>query len=569
MTDIENSEPALVPVTNRAPVRPDSPTFAELGVRAETVEALAKAGITRAFAIQEYALPIAMRGTDLIGQAPTGTGKTLGFGLPMLERLLAPSEGSDGVPQALVVVPTRELASQVAKDVEMASGSRGTRVLVIYGGRAYEPQVEALRKGVEVVVGTPGRLLDLARQRHLDLSNVHALILDEADEMLDLGFMPDVESILEQVSSSRQTMLFSATMPGPVVALARRFLTRPVHIRAEMPDESRTVPTTHQHVYRAHALDKAEVLSRVLQAADRGLAIVFVRTKRTADKVAADLSERGFAAAPVHGDLGQGAREQALRAFRAGKVDILVATDVAARGIDVAGVTHVVNYQCPEDEKIYLHRIGRTGRAGEKGVAVTFVDWDDLARWKMVNTALNLPFADVPETYSTSDHLYTDLDIPRTATGSLPRAQQVRAGLAAEQLEDVGETGRRSKSPAKSPGAGSRPSSRSVSQPGGDSASSKSDESRPARGRNRSRQRTRGGAGTAALIEFEASDSGASSQASASPSSAAGGPDKASDAEGRPKRRRRRGGRGRGEGSASSSSGSEQTANDSSPAEAS
>ena len=177
--------------------------------------------------------------------------------------------------------------------------------------------------------------------------------------------------------------------------------------------------------------------------------MVFVRTKRTADKVAADLSERGFAAAAVHGDLGQGAREQALRAFRAGKIDTLVATDVAARGIDVAGVTHVINYQCPEDEKIYLHRIGRTGRAGEKGVAVTFVDWDDLARWRMVNEALKLPFPDPPETYSTSDHLYEALDIPRTAKGTLPRDQRVRAGLAAEQVEDLGETGRRNRVPRR------------------------------------------------------------------------------------------------------------------------
>ena len=255
-------------------------------------------------------------------------------------------------------------------------------------------------------------------------------------------------------------------MPGPVVALSRRFLTRPMHIRAEMPDESRTVPDTHQHVFRAHALDKAEMLARVLQAEGRGLSMVFVRTKRTADKVALDLSERGFAAAAVHGDLGQGAREQALRAFRAGKVDILVATDVAARGIDVAGVTHVINYQCPEDEKIYLHRIGRTGRAGEKGCAITFVDWDDLTRWRMVNEALQLPFPDPPETYSTSDHLYEALDIPRDAKGMLPRDQRVRAGLAAEQVEDLGETGRRGRSHARTarPGqlSGLRPSGRRV-----------------------------------------------------------------------------------------------------------
>jgi superfamily II DNA/RNA helicase len=546
--------------------------FASFGVNASIVQALSEAGITHPFPIQALTLPIALAGTDVIGQARTGTGKTLAFGIPVLERVTAAGGHTreDHRPLALIVVPTRELCVQVTNDLQRAGRLLGTRVTAVYGGRAYEPQVEALRKGVEVVVGTPGRLLDLARQRHLDLSNVHALILDEADEMLDLGFMPDVELILEQVSPSRQTMLFSATMPGPVVALARRFLTRPVHIRAEMPDESRTVPTTHQHVYRAHALDKAEVLSRVLQAEGRGLAIVFVRTKRTADKVALDLSERGFAAAPVHGDLGQGAREQALRAFRAGKVDILVATDVAARGIDVAGVTHVVNYQCPEDEKIYLHRIGRTGRAGEKGVAVTFVDWDDLARWKMVNTALNLPFADVPETYSTSDHLYTDLDIPRTATGSLPRAQQVRAGLAAEQLEDVGETGRRTKSPAKSAGAGSRPSGRSGGQSGsqssGDSPSSNGGESRPPRNRDRSRQRTRGGAGTAALIESGAADSAPSESASSAPAGVDSGP--ATDADGRPKRRRRRGGRGRGEASEGVAGGTEQSSSDSSAVDA-
>ncbi len=407
-------------------------------------------------------------------------------------------------------------------------------MLAVYGGRAYEPQVEALKAGVEIVVGTPGRLLDLARQRYLDLSGVRALVLDEADEMLDLGFMPDVESILEQVASDRQTMLFSATMPGPVVALARRFLTRPVHIRAEMPDENRTVPTTHQHVFRAHALDKAETLSRVLQAKDRGLAMVFVRTKRTADKVAADLSERGFAAAAVHGDLGQGAREQALRAFRAGKIDTLVATDVAARGIDVAGVTHVINYQCPEDEKIYLHRIGRTGRAGEKGVAVTFVDWDDLARWRMVNEALKLPFPDPPETYSTSDHLYDALDIPRTAKGTLPRDQRVREGLAAEKVEDLGETGRRSKSPARGREATRQDGPRQDSQ--------RQDSQRPAAKRTpRSRTRTRGGAGTTALIESGSVESSAPAEGQHG-TAAQGEP--GADAPAR--RRRRRGGRGRG-----------------------
>ncbi len=493
-----------------------------------------------------------LAGTDIIGQARTGTGKTLAFGIPTLERVAAARAGEaagDPRPLALVVVPTRELCVQVAEDIKRAGRLLGTKLLAVYGGRAYEPQVEALKSGVDIVVGTPGRLLDLARQRHLDLSKVEVLVLDEADEMLDLGFLPDIDAILEMVGKRRQTMFFSATMPGPIVALARRFLTRPVHIRAEMPDESRTVPTTNQHVYRAHALDKAEMLSRVLQADGRGLSIIFVRTKRTADKVAADLTERGFAAAAVHGDLGQGAREQALRAFRAGKVDTLVATDVAARGIDVAGVTHVINYQCPEDEKIYLHRIGRTGRAGEKGVAVTFVDWDDLARWRMVNDALKLPFADVPETYSTSDHLYDELGIPRTARGTLPRGQRVRAGLDAEQVEDLGETGKRGR-PSRTPagrgsdsrGSDSRGSESRGGERGGDARPAR--EERPASTRPpRSRKRTRGGSGSEGGESVGATASETATESSTGPAA----PAAEGDAPAR-KRRRRRGGSGRGAG---------------------
>jgi superfamily II DNA/RNA helicase len=419
--------------------------FTDLGVAEDTTAALAGRGITRPFSIQALAIPLALSGHDLIGQARTGTGKTLAFGLPVLQRLRSPG---DRRPQALVVVPTRELCLQVTGDLALAGSPRDVRVLAVYGGRSYEPQVRALQAGVDVVVGTPGRLLDLARQGHLDLHGVTALVLDEADEMLDLGFLPDVERILALTPSSRQTMLFSATMPGPVVALSRRYLRRPTHVRAEQPEETRVVPTTEQHVFQAHALNKAELLARVLQAGDRGLTMVFCRTKRTCDKVAADLLDRGFAAAAVHGDLGQGAREQALRAFRNGKVDVLVATDVAARGIDVTGVTHVVNYQCPEDEKVYLHRIGRTARAGGSGVAVTFVDWDDVPRWRLVNSALDLPFPDPVETYSTSEHLYEALDIPADATGILPRAARTRLGLAAEEVEDLGETGRARSRPA-------------------------------------------------------------------------------------------------------------------------
>jgi superfamily II DNA/RNA helicase len=259
--------------------------------------------------------------------------------------------------------------------------------------------------------------------------------------MLDLGFLPDVERILRMVPDERQTMLFSATMPGPIITLARTFLNRPTHIRAEETDASAIHERTAQFVYRAHALDKIEVVARVLQAESRGLTMVFTRTKRTAQKVADDLTERGFAAAAVHGDLGQGAREQALRAFRSGKVDVLVATDVAARGIDIEGVTHVVNYQCPEDEKTYIHRIGRTGRAGRTGVAVTLVDWDEEPRWKLISDALGLDMPVPVETYSTSEHLQSDLGISSDTTGRLPLGQRTRAGLAAEPEEKL-TTGR-------------------------------------------------------------------------------------------------------------------------------
>uniref|UniRef100_UPI0025EC1490 DEAD/DEAH box helicase n=1 Tax=Lapillicoccus sp. TaxID=1909287 RepID=UPI0025EC1490 len=334
------------------------PTFADFGVHPDIVDALAAHGIVHPFPIQAMTLPVALGGHDIIGQAKTGTGKTLGFGVPILQRVISPvDEGFDamarpGKPQALAVAPTRELAVQVATDLERAGARRGIRVLTVYGGRAYEPQIDALKRGVEVVVGTPGRLIDLAKQGHLDLSQARTVVLDEADEMLDLGFLTDVETLMSLTPASRQTMLFSATMPGAIVALARRYMQQPTHIRA-MGDENEnahTVKAVTQYVYRAHAMDKVEMLARILQARDRGLCLVFSRTKRTAAKVADDLAERGFAAAAIHGDLGQGAREQALRAFRNGKVDVLVATDVAARGIDVDNVTHVVNFQCPEDE---------------------------------------------------------------------------------------------------------------------------------------------------------------------------------------------------------------------------
>ncbi|MFJ5862793.1 DEAD/DEAH box helicase [Streptomyces parvus] len=433
-------------------------TFRDLGIFPETAEALEAVGITSPFPIQELTLPVALSGSDVIGQAKTGTGKTLGFGLPLLERVTVPADVEAGrakpeqltdAPQALVVVPTRELCTQVTNDLLTAGKVRNVRVLAIYGGRAYEPQVEALKKGVDVIVGTPGRLLDLAGQRKLDLSHIRGLVLDEADEMLDLGFLPDVERIITMLPAKRQTMLFSATMPGAVISLARRYMSQPTHINATSPDdEGTTVKNTVQHVYRAHNMDKPEMLARILQAEGRGLAMIFCRTKRTAADIAEQLEKRGFASGAVHGDLGQGAREQALRAFRNGKVDVLVCTDVAARGIDVEGVTHVVNYQSPEDEKTYLHRIGRTGRAGAKGTAITLVDWDDIPRWQLINKALDLKFPDPPETYSTSPHLFEELGIPAGTKGVLPRAERTRAGLRAEEVEDLGETGGRGRKAA-------------------------------------------------------------------------------------------------------------------------
>ncbi|MFI8179043.1 DEAD/DEAH box helicase [Actinacidiphila glaucinigra] len=464
-------------------------TFRDLGILPETAEALEAVGIITPFPIQEMTLPVALAGNDVIGQAKTGTGKTLGFGLPLLERVVVPVDVEAGRarpedlvdgPQALIIVPTRELCTQVSNDLLTAGKVRNVRVLAIYGGRAYEPQVEALKKGVDVVVGTPGRLLDLAGQKKLNLRNVRALVLDEADEMLDLGFLPDVEKIIEMLPAKRQTMLFSATMPGAVIGLARRYMSQPTHIRATSPDdEGATVANITQHIFRAHSLDKPELVSRVLQADGRGLAMIFCRTKRTAADLAEQLEQRGFASGAVHGDLGQGAREQALRAFRNGKVDVLVCTDVAARGIDVEGVTHVINYQTPEDEKTYLHRIGRTGRAGASGTAITLVDWDDIPRWQLINKALDLPFNEPEETYSTSAHLYELLGIPEGTKGVLPRAERTRAGLDAEEIEDLGETGGRGR------GRGGRKS--------GPAASTETEE-RPARTRTpRQRRRTRGG----------------------------------------------------------------------------
>jgi superfamily II DNA/RNA helicase len=434
-----------------------NPTFAELGVRDEIVRALAERGIEHSFAIQELTLPLALAGDDLIGQARTGMGKTYAFGVPLLQRITLDTDRTlTGIPRALIVVPTRELCLQVSGDLASAAKhlraeDRRLSVVSIYGGRAYEPQIDALQAGADVVVGTPGRLLDLAQQGHLQLGGVSVLVLDEADEMLDLGFLPDIERILRQIPEARQSMLFSATMPDPIITLARSFMNQPTHIRAEAPHSSAVHSTTEQFVYRAHALDKVELVSRVLQATGRGATMIFTRTKRTAQKVSDELAERGFKVGAVHGDLGQGAREKALKAFRKGDSDVLVATDVAARGIDIDDVTHVINYQIPEDEQAYVHRIGRTGRAGKDGVAITLVDWDELARWETIDKALGLNCPEPAETYSSSPHLYAELDIPADANGTVgaphrPQAKRVSAEKSGEKpARNRGRTRRRTR----------------------------------------------------------------------------------------------------------------------------
>ncbi len=462
------------------------------------------------FPIQEMTLSVALMGTDLIGQARTGTGKTLAFGIPVLQRAVAQHDpdfedlAAPGKPQALVVAPTRELALQVSKDLTMAGKDRGIRVLTVYGGVPYEGQLDALAAGVEVVVGTPGRLIDLMNRRALDISHVKSLVLDEADEMLDLGFLPDVERLLRQTPETRQTMLFSATMPAAIVALARTHMRHPMNIRAESGEDTQMVPATAQFIYQAHDLDKPEMIGRLLQAEGADLMIVFTRTKRQAQRIADDLEERGFNSAPLHGDMAQAAREKALTKFREGKLQVLVATDVAARGIDVTGVTHVVNYTCPEDEKTYVHRIGRTGRAGATGIAITFVDWADLHRWKMINKALDLPFDDPQETYSSSEHFLHDQGItPGTKGRVIPEGQVVIERKPRTDGRGGGRSqgGRGGRQDGRSQGGGR--SSQGGSKEGGgesrqQSAGTEGSGDRPAKKRNRNRRRTRGGKPAAA-----------------------------------------------------------------------
>ncbi|WP_082573169.1 MULTISPECIES: DEAD/DEAH box helicase [unclassified Nocardioides] len=519
-------------------------TFRDLGVHPEICTALERGGIVHPFAIQEMTLSVALVGTDLIGQARTGTGKTLAFGIPVLQRSIATkdpdyTEIAPGKPQALIVAPTRELAIQVSSDLELASADRGLRVLTIYGGVGYDTQIDALEAGVDIVVGTPGRLIDLANRKVLDLSHVHALVLDEADEMLDLGFLPDVEKLLRLTPETRQTMLFSATMPAAIVALARMHMRHPMNIRAESSYENSTVPATAQFIYLAHDLDKPEIIGRLLQAEDADKMIVFTRTKRQAQRIADELVERGFKASPLHGDMAQVAREKALNKFREDKIQVLVATDVAARGIDVSGVSHVVNYTCPEDDKTYVHRIGRTGRAGASGIAITLVDATDVHRWKMINKALDLPFDEPLETYSTSEHLYHDQGIAPGTKGRLipapphvSRADRERAEGGGDRGGRGGERGGRG---GDRGGRGGERGARDGARDGAREGGREGGERKPREGGERTRTRTRSGV---------AADGNAPAAAPAAEGTTTEGAERPAGASRNRRRRRRTGGAG-------------------------
>jgi len=462
-------------------------TFKDLGIDSDICQALESRGITSPFPIQEQAIPLALTGQDIIGQAKTGTGKTLGFGLPLIQSLgLDPSHGA----KALVVVPTRELAIQVAEDLKLATSNRSTTVAAIYGGKAYEGQVAEIDAGAQIIVGTPGRLIDLSKQKKLDLQHIQFMVLDEADEMLDLGFLPDVERLFAYTPAERQTMLFSATMPGAIVSLARKYQNKPVHIRVNDPDEGLTKADIKQFVYRAHSLDKDEVVGRILQAEARGKTIIFCRTKRQAAKLSEELIDRGFNASALHGDMTQEAREKSMTAFRSGKKDILVATEVAARGIDVDDVTHVINYSVPEDEKAYLHRVGRTGRAGRLGIAITFVDWDDLSRWTHIDKELAFGQPEPMETYSSSAHLFADLNIPVGTKG------RVRASTKTESSSSSRSQGARGSQGAQGfkPRAGEKPQRhKKESEPKKPRVPHEGNSEHKQPPRNRTRNRTRGG----------------------------------------------------------------------------
>ena len=382
--------------------------FAGLGLDPRLGDVLVKQGIIKPFPIQAETLPLALVGRDILAQARTGSGKTLAFALPSLNYLLNhpfPGVAAERDPEILVLAPTRELCQQVESVFQELGGQLGIKTMAVYGGTGYDSQIASITRGIDVIVATPGRLIDLMQRGELSLAHVKIMVLDEADEMLDLGFADAVERILSATNAQRQTLLFSATFSANIVGISRKYMKNPTRItvEADLTQGSGTAKIT-QVVWRAHQMDKIEILKMVFCSDLGERAIVFTNTKRNAQRVSDDLVELGIKAVAIHGDMPQQARERSFANFSDGKAQVLVATDVAARGLDVDDVTLVVNLECPDDERSYTHRIGRTGRAGKVGTALTLIDWKDVMKWKNIADVLqgDLP-QDPPETYSTSD----------------------------------------------------------------------------------------------------------------------------------------------------------------------
>ncbi|WP_080145722.1 DEAD/DEAH box helicase [Marinilactibacillus piezotolerans] len=341
--------------------------FSELNIAPEILKSVERMGFEETTPIQGQTIPLALEGKDVIGQAQTGTGKTAAFGLPMLQKIDPKNHNVQG----LVIAPTRELAIQTQEELFRLSRDKRVKVTCVYGGADIRRQIKQIKGGAQIVVGTPGRLLDHIRRKTLKLEQVETLVLDEADEMLNMGFIEDIETIISEVPSARQTLLFSATMPKPIQRIAERFMKNPETVKIKT--KTLSASTIEQFYTKARDNEKFDILTRLIDVQNPDSAIIFGRTKRRVDELAKGLEMRGYQAEGIHGDLSQSKRMSVLNSFKKGNIDILVATDVAARGLDVSGLTHVYNYDIPQDPESYVHRIGRTGRAGEKGVSVTFV----------------------------------------------------------------------------------------------------------------------------------------------------------------------------------------------------
>ncbi|QOR66835.1 DEAD/DEAH box helicase [Cytobacillus suaedae] len=353
-------------------------TFSELGINEELLKSISKMGFEEATPIQAQTIPLALKRQDVIGQAQTGTGKTAAFGIPLIEKIDVNVQTIQGI----VIAPTRELAIQVSEELSKIGHFNRARILPIYGGQDINRQMRALKKNPQIIVGTPGRLIDHINRKTIRLQNVHTVVLDEADEMLNMGFIEDIESILSTVPEDRQTLLFSATMPGPIQRIAERFMRDPQIVKVKTKEV--TVPNIEQYYVETQEKKKFDVLTRLLDIHSPELAIIFGRTKRRVDELSEALTLRGYAAEGIHGDLSQAKRISVLRKFKEGSIEILVATDVAARGLDISGVTHVYNFDIPQDPESYVHRVGRTGRAGKHGIAITFVSPREMGQLKHI-----------------------------------------------------------------------------------------------------------------------------------------------------------------------------------------